>query len=99
MSGAEKHTRVWKIKSPQSIRQYCAVIDIRNATMQGKHWRAPGDLGVAVFRMEEQTTSGGAELCPMGRTVAKAWKFGADRSSAWVLKADPLKGVQSRRGH
>lgn len=51
--------------------------------MQGKHWRAPGDLGVAVFRMEEQTTSGGADswanaaqLCPMGRTVAKAWKFG-----------------------
>lgn len=51
--------------------------------MQGKHWRAPGNLGVAVFRMEEQIIPGGADswanaahLCPMGRTVAKAWKFG-----------------------
>lgn len=51
--------------------------------MRGKHWRAPGDLGVAVFRMEEQIIPGGADswanaaqLCPMGRTVAKAWKFG-----------------------
>lgn len=26
--------------------------------MRGKHWRAPGDLGVVVFRVEEQITSG-----------------------------------------
>lgn len=49
--------------------------------MQGKHWRAPGDLGVAEFRVEERITSGdswanSAQLCPRGRTVAKAWKFG-----------------------
>lgn len=78
--------------------------------MQGKHWRAPGDLGVAVFRMEEQTTSGGADswanaaqLCPMEGQLQRLGNLGpraeSDRSSAWVLKADPLKGVQSRRGH
>lgn len=59
-----------------------------------------------MFRMEEQTTSGGADswanvaqLCPMGRLGNLGPHAESDRSSAWVLKADPLKGVESRRGH
>lgn len=60
--------------------------------MQDKHWRAPGDLGVAVFRVEEQITSETVGLtwlnfAPGEGQLQRLGNLGpsveSDRSSAW----------------